>query len=181
MSASLRSIRARARVARGWSTGFYIAGIAALGCGLLVGAIVAAATGTGAGFAIAAVIAAAGVATGGLGLWESRRFRRRARRLEAAISEHRLHALAHRRGGVLRAADVARDLQVMRSEAEELLDHLVDEVRVSMRVTDEGEIEYEFREVERSARPRLRIAVREDASAEESTGSETERDKDANT
>lgn len=144
MSRPLQNIRARARVARGWSLGFYIAGIAALGSGLLVGAIVAAATGSAPGLVVAALIAGAGAATGGVGLWESRRFKRRAERLEGTISEQRLHALAEQHGGVLRVADVARGLRVMGSEAEELLDHMVDEVRVSMEVTDEGEIHYVF-------------------------------------
>jgi hypothetical protein len=46
----------------------------------------------------------------------------------------------------------------MISEAEELLDHLVDEVRVSMRVTDDGEIYYLFRELTRAS-PAVRARV----------------------
>ena len=98
--------------------GFYIAGIAALGAGLLVGGIVAAATGSAAGLTVAAVIAGAGVGTGGLSLWESRRFSRRAARLESTISEQRLFALAEKHGGTLRVLDVARGLGVMSAEAE---------------------------------------------------------------
>jgi hypothetical protein len=141
--------------------GFYIAGIAALGAGLLVGGIVAAATGSAAGFAVAAVIAGGGVATGGLGLWESRRFRERARRFESTISEQRLFALADKHGGTLRVVDVARGLRVMSAEAEALLDSLVDEVRVSMRVTDEGEIHYVFVELADGGAARVRVAVAE--------------------
>jgi hypothetical protein len=126
---------------------------------LLVGGIVAAATGTGAGLAVAAVIAGGGVATGGLSLWESRRFGRRAKRLASRISEQRLLALAEKHGGTLRAIDVANELRVMTSEAEALLDRLVDEVRVSMRVTDEGEIHYLFREIADAAGPRVRVEV----------------------
>ena len=133
--------------------------MAALGAGLLVGGIVAAATGTGAGLAVAAVIAGGGVATGGLSLWESRRFGRRAKRLASRISEQRLLALAEKHGGTLRAIDVANELRVMTSEAEALLDRLVDEVRVSMRVTDEGEIHYLFREIADAAGPRVRVEV----------------------
>jgi hypothetical protein len=169
MARPLRSIQARARVARGWSLGFYIAGIAALGAGLLVGGIVAAATGSAAGLGVAAIIGATGVGTGGLGLWESRRFRRRAERLEHAVSEQRLYTLAETYGGVVRVVDVARDLRLMDSEAEELLDHLVDEVRVSMRVTDDGEIHYVFRELFDEAGPRVRIALGEAALPEETT------------
>ncbi|MBT8450987.1 MAG: hypothetical protein KJO40_03355 [Deltaproteobacteria bacterium] len=133
--------------------------MAALGAGLLVGGIVAAATGTGAGLAVAAVIAGGGVATGGLSLWESRRFGRRAKRLAGRISEQRLLALAEKHGGTLRTIDVANELRVMTSEAEALLDRLVDEVRVSMRVTDEGEIHYVFREIVDVAGPRVRVEV----------------------
>jgi hypothetical protein len=147
--------------------GFYIAGIAALGAGLLVGGIVAAATGSAGGLAVAAVIACAGVATGGLGLWESRRFKQRAERLESTISEQRLFALAEKQGGTLRVADVARGLRVMSTEAEALLDGFVDEVRVSMRVTDEGEIHYVFRELVDSSGPRIRVAVAENEGIEE--------------
>ena len=166
MARGRRSFAARARIARGWSLGFYIAGIAALGSGVLAAGIVAAATGTLAGLAVAAVIGGAGAATGALGLWESRRFARRAEQLEATVSEQRLYALAERHGGVLRAHDVANELSVMRTEAEELLDRLVDEVRVSMQVTDDGEIQYVFREVERSARPKVRVADPEPADHE---------------
>ena len=126
---------------------------------MLVGGIVAAATGTGAGLAVAAVIAGGGVATGGLSLWESRRFGRRAKRLAGRISEQRLLSLAEKHGGTLRAIDVANELRVMTSEAEALLDRLVDEVRVSMRVTDEGEIHYVFREIVDVAGPRVRVEV----------------------
>ena len=167
MGRPLQSIRARARVARGWSLGFYIAGIAALGSGLLVGGIVAAATGSAAGLTVAAIIASAGIATGGVGLWESRRFKRRAERLEQTISEQRLYSLAEQHGGVLRVLDVARGLQVPGEEAEELLDHLVDEVRVSMQVTEEGEIRYVFREFEAARGPRVRVDAAEPHTAEE--------------
>ncbi|MGB5312795.1 MAG: hypothetical protein WBN38_12060, partial [Polyangiales bacterium] len=102
-------------------------------------------------------------------LWESRRFRRRAERLEHAVSEQRLYTLAETYGGVLRVVDVARDLRLIDSEAEELLDHLVDEVRVSMRVTDDGEIHYVFRELFDEAGPRVRIALGEAALPEETT------------
>ena len=128
---------------------------------MLVGGIVAAATGTGAGLAVAAVIAGGGVATGGLSLWESRRFGQRAKRLASTISEQRLFALAQKRGGTLCVIDVANGLHVMSSEAEALLDRLVDEVRVSMRVTDEGEIHYVFREIVEASGPRVRVEVAE--------------------
>ena len=163
MARPRRTIQANARIARGWSLGFYVAGVAALGAGLLVGGIVALASGSGPGLAIAAVIAAGGLGTGGLGLWESQRFRKRAERLERTVSEHRLHQLAAERDGILRVTDVAHALQVPREEAEELLDHLVDEVRVSMQVTDEGDIQYVFREVRRvTASPRVRVAGEEE-------------------
>ena len=174
MARPLRSIQARARIARGWSLGFYIAGIAALGSGLLVGGIVAAATGSAAGLAVAAIIAGAGSGMGGLGLWESRRFRKRAERLEQTVSEQRLYALAEQHGGVLRVADVARGLGVMSADAEELLDHLVDEVRVSMRVTDEGEIHYVFRELGSRRGPRVRVEADQGSAAAESIEVEAE-------
>jgi hypothetical protein len=161
MSPPIRSIQARARFARIWSTGLYVAGIAALGAGLLVGGLVALATGSAGGLTVAAAIAAAGVATGGLGLWESRRFSERAKRLEQTASEQRLFALAAQHGGTLRVVDVALGMHMMSAEAEALLDGLVDEVRVSMQVSDEGEIRYVFRELEEEARPRVRVAVAE--------------------
>lgn len=133
--------------------------MAALGAGLLVGGIVAAATGTGVGLVVAAVIAGGGVATGGLSLWESRRFGQRAKRLAGTISEQRIFALAEKQGGTLRVTDVANGLGVMSSEAEAILDRLVDEVRVSMRVTDEGEIHYVFREIVDASGPRVRVEV----------------------
>jgi hypothetical protein len=167
MDQPLRSIHAKARIARGWSVGFYVAGIAALGAGILVGAIVAAATGSAAGFGVAAAIAAAGVTIGGLGLWESRRFDRRAKRLESTISEHRVFALAEKHGGALRVVDVARGLRIMSAEAEALLDGFVDEVRVSMRVTDEGEIDYVFRELVDPRDLRIRVAAAETERVEE--------------
>lgn len=163
-------------MARGWSLGFYIAGIAALGAGLLVGGIVAAATGSAAGLTVAAIIAGTGIATGGVGLWESRRFRRRAERLEHTISEQRLYSLAEKHGGVLRVIDVARGLRLTSSEAEELLDHRVDEVRVSMRVTDDGEIHYVFRELTTAAGPRVRVAAAEPEPIEEISGTLQEAD-----
>lgn len=162
MSRRSQSIQAKARVARGWSIGFYVAGVAALGAGLLVGGIVAAATGSGAGLVVAAVIAGGGVATGGLSLWESRRFGQRAKRLASTISEQRVFSLAKSRGGTLRVIDVANGLSVMSSEAEALLDQLVDEVRVSMRVTDDGEIHYVFREIVDAPGPRVRVEVAEE-------------------
>ena len=180
MARPLRSIKARARIARGWSLGFYIAGIAALGAGLLVGGIVAAATGSAAGLTVAALIGGAGLGMGGLGLWESRRFRRRAERLEQTVSEQQLYSLADKHGGVLRVVDVARDLGLRTSEAEELLDNLVDEVRVSMRVTDDGEIHYVFRELGGSAGPRVRVAVGEESTVEEPVYVGAEADEDAN-
>jgi hypothetical protein len=180
MARPLRTIQARARIARGWSVGFYIAGVAALGAGLLVGAIVAAATGSAAGLTVAAIIGGTGIAAGGVGLWESRRFRRRAERLEQTVSEQRLYALAERHGGVLRVVDVARELAVASSEAEELLDHLVDEVRVSMRVTDDGEIHYVFRELSGAAAPRVRVAVTEKGGGEEIDAEVTTAEKLAN-
>jgi hypothetical protein len=154
--------------------GFYMAGIAALGAGLLVGGIVAAATGSAAGLTVAAVIAGAGVGTGALSLWESRRFRRRAARLESTISEQRLFALAEKHGGTLQVFDVARGLRVMSAEAEALLDGLVDEVRVSMRVTDEGEIHYVFRELVGAGQPRLRVDVAETESVEGGVAAESD-------
>jgi hypothetical protein len=163
-------------MARGWSLGFYIAGVAAIGSGLLVAGIVAAATGTAAGLTVAAIIGGTGAVTGALGLWESRRFRRRAEQLEAAVSEQRLYALAEHNGGVLRVTDVATGLTVTRSEAEELLDHLVDEVRVSMQVTDDGEIQYVFREITPEQRPRVRVIEMEaeaPVEVEEAAGSPT--------
>lgn len=176
-----RSIHARARIARGWSLGFYIAGIAALGAGLLVGGIVAAATGSPVGLTVAAIIGGAGVGTGALALWESRRFRVRAERLEQSVSEQRLYSLAKKHAGVLRVIDTARGLGLMDSEAEELLDHLVDEVRVSMRVTDEGEIHYVFREIAEKAGPRLRVDLGGSPSVEEAVGVEAEEDEDVKT
>jgi hypothetical protein len=134
-----------------------------LGAGLLVGGIVAAATGSAAGLTVAAIIGGTGVGTGALGLWESRRFRQRAERLEQTVSEQQLYSLAEQHAGVLRVVDVARDLRLMSSEAEELLDHLVDEVRVSMRVTEEGEIHYVFRELANQVGPRVRVALGEEA------------------
>jgi hypothetical protein len=177
MSRTVRSTQANARIARGWSIGFYVAGVAALGTGLLVGGIVAAATGTAAGFAVAAVIAGGGVATCALSLWESRRFSQRARRLESRISEHRLLALAQEHAGIVRVVDVARGLAVTSSEAEALLDGLVDEVRVSMRVTDEGEIHYIFRDLVDAAIPRVRVADVETEAATESVGEGADADK----
>ena len=161
MARPIRSTQANARIARAWSLGFYVVGVAALGAGLLVGGIVAAATGTAAGLGVAAIIGASGVATGGLGLWESRRFRHRAARLERRVSEQRLLLLAAEHQGVLRVVDVARELGITSREAEAMLDPLVDEVRVSMRVTDEGEIHYVFRELGSSGGPRVRMAAPE--------------------
>lgn len=161
-------MQARARIARGWSLGFYITGIAALGSGIVAGAIVAAATATAAGLSVAAIVAATGAGAGGLALWESRRFRKRAEKLEHVVSEQRLHAVAEKHGGVLRVGDVARELRINTVEAEALLDHAVDEVRVSMRVTDEGTIRYVFVDLVDDSSPRVRVEVpeREPVSAE---------------
>ena len=167
-------------MARGWSLGLYIAGIAALGVGVLVGGIVAAATSSTAGLTVAAVIAGAGIATGALGLWESRRFSGRANRLERTVSEHRVFALADENGGVLQVVDVARGLRLMSADAEALLDALVDEVRVSMQVTDDGEIRYVFRELIESRPPRVRVASAPPEPSEESTPA-TESVKDETT
>ncbi len=154
---ALRRVRARARAARGWALGLYIAGIGALGVGLLVGGIVAAAASTPAGFAVAAVIAAAGIGTGALGLWESRRFGRRASVLERTLSEQRLWELAKAHGGALGVIDVAHRFGVPSPEAEAMLDGLVDEIRVSMEVTDQGEVRYVFRDPGERGPPRVRV------------------------
>ncbi len=164
----------KARLARGWSTGFYVAGVAALGAGLLIGGIVAAATGSGAGLAIAAVIAGMGAATGGLGLWESRRFGARAKRLESTVAEQKLFSLAARHGGTLQVLDVAQGLGLKSAEAEALLDALVDEVRVSMQVTDEGEIHYVFRELSAPAGPKVRVELDANAEVEAETAAAAE-------
>lgn len=166
---SIRHMQARSRMARGWSLGLYVAGIAALGGGLLVGGIVAAASSSVAGFVVAATIAGAGLATGALGLWESRRFARRARHLERLASEHRLFALAETRGGILRVVDVARGLRLISPEAEALLDSLVDEVRVSMQVSDDGEIRYVFRELAPGEPTGVRVEVEPLEAMEEAT------------
>lgn len=158
MPRPLRSIQAKARAARGWSLGLYVAGVAALGSGLLVGAIVAAATGSAAGLTVAAIIAGASLATGGLSLWESRRFAGRAAAFNRTLSEQRLFALAETHAGRLRVLDVARGLHLGSAEAEALLDSMVDELRVSMRVTEDGEIQYLFRELQTGDSPRLRVA-----------------------
>ena len=146
--------------------GLYVVGIAALAAGVLVGGIVAAATGSAAGLTVASIIAGAGIATGGLSLWESRRFDRRARRLQQTIAEQRLLTLAQEQGGILRVVDAARALRLGSEEAEALLDGLVDEVRVCMRVTDEGEIHYVFRELPEGGGPRVRIAPAEPETVE---------------
>jgi hypothetical protein len=156
-------------MARGWSLGLYIAGIAALGVGVLVGAIVGAATGSMAGLTVALSIAGLGIATGALGLWESRRFSRRASRLERTVSEHRVLALAEDHGGALQVTDVARALRVRSADAEAILDALVDEVRVSMQVTDDGGIRYVFREITEVGPPRVRVASAPAEPVEEST------------
>lgn len=153
--------------------GFFIAGMAALGAGVLIGGIVAAATRSPVGLGVAAVIAAVGVAIGGLGLWESRRFDRRARRLQSTISERRLLALAEERGGTLRVADVVRELQISSAEAESFLDALVDEIRVSMRVTDDGNIDYVFRELVDSRRLHVRVGAVDAAGVEEGEPAES--------
>lgn len=171
MGRPVRSIHANARIARAWSLGFYIAGVAALAGGALVGGIVALATGSAAGFAVAAVIAGGGLATGGLSLWESKRFGRRAERLHSRISERRVFTLAEQHAGTLRVVDAVRGLGVTSSEAEALLDRLVDEVRVSMRVTDEGEIHYVFRELSDGPSARVRIAVAETDGVEDTVDS----------
>jgi len=137
----------------------YIAGVAALGAGLLIGGIVAAAGDSVAALAVAAAIAGTGLATGALGLWESRRFADRAKRLERIASEHRLFALAETHAGALRVVDVARGLRLVSADAEALLDSLVDEVRVSMEVNDEREIRYVFRELRRDRGARVRVAI----------------------
>jgi hypothetical protein len=152
---------------RGWSLGLYMAGIAALAVGVLVGGIVAAATGSAAGFSVAAVIGGAGIATGALALWESRRLGRRASGLEQTAWEHEIWSLAESNGGALRVIDVARALQLMRPDAEALLDALVDEVRVSMQVNDDGEIRYVFRELEAAGPPRVRVDLAEAVSPAE--------------
>ncbi len=130
----------------------------------------AAATGSAAGLTVAAVIAGAGLATGGLSLWESRRFDRRARQMQRTISEHRLFALAQEQGGTLRVIDVARELRMTSKAAEALLDSLVDEVRVAMQVTDEGEIDYLFRELTLGTEPRVRVALSGADGVEEELG-----------
>jgi uncharacterized membrane protein YccC len=170
MKPALTSLRRKARVARGWSTGLFIAGVAALGAGVLVGGIVALATGSAAGVTVAAIIAGGGVATGGLSLWESRRFDRRAKALERTISEQRLFALAKEQGGALRVVDVARRFRIASKDAEALLDSLVDEVRVSMQVTDDGEIDYVFRELSLGQAPPVRVALSEAEMGEEEEG-----------
>ncbi|MGD8825244.1 MAG: hypothetical protein PVI24_09705 [Myxococcales bacterium] len=162
-----RHMEARARMARGWSLGLYIAGMAALGSGLLIGGIVAAAGSSAAAWVVAAVIGGTGVATGALGLWESRRFAARAKHLQRLASEHRLFALAETRGGTLRVVDVVRGLRLINAEAEALLDSLVDEVRVSMEVNDDGEIRYVFRELLDQERDRVRVRVEPPEPAEE--------------
>jgi len=123
------------------------------------------------------VIAGGGVATGGLSLWESRRFSQRAKRLASRISEQRLFALAEKHGGTLRVIDVSNGLSVMSSEAEALLDGLVDEVRVSMRVTDEGEIHYVFREIVDAPSPRVRVELVEGESVAETEAATTKSKK----
>jgi hypothetical protein len=156
-------------MARGWSLGLYVAGIAALGVGVLVGGIVAAATGSAAGFLVAGIIGGGGLATGALALWESRRLGRRARGLEQTVLEHQVWSLAESTGGTLRVVDAARGLHLTRADAEALLDALVDEVGVSMQVTDEGEIRYVFRELGPEGPPRVRVGVPAATSPEEAT------------
>ena len=92
------------------------------------------------------------------------------------MSEQQLLALAEQQQGVLRVVDVARELRITSNEAEALLDPLVDEVRVSMRVTDEGEIHYVFRELAGSRGPRVRVAASESEPAEESVEQEADAD-----
>ena len=61
--------------------------------------------------------------------------------------------------------------------AEALLDSLVDELRVSMQVTDEGTIDYVFHEVALVSGPRVRVALSEADAVEEEVGMEESQNK----
>ena len=62
------------------------------------------------------------------------------------------------------------EYEIPGEDAEALLDSLVDEVRVSMQVTDEGEIDYVFRELSLGEAPRVRVALSEAQELEQEQG-----------
>jgi hypothetical protein len=136
-----------------------ILGVLAVAGGVVTAAAIAAVTSGATSLLLAGSLGGTGVVLGALALRGALHAGRRARANEAADLELRMIALAESRGGVLTATEVARELGIATVQAENALTDLSDGTRVTGEVTEDGRIEYHFREVAALSRPRVRVAI----------------------
>jgi len=133
-------------------------GAASIAVGILLGAIGAAFAHGFLGWVVAAVLAASGVGLGALLLRLGARARGRALAARREAGERRIVALAERHGGVLTATQLAQELGMGVAAADAALTALADGSRVTVELTDDGLIEYHFRELQHAHLPRVRVA-----------------------
>lgn len=174
---------------RGASLGLRIAGVGAIGVGVIaavaLGLLVPGAT----GLVLAAVLGGGFVTAGVGGLWAGARAGERADKRARATRQLAILNLAEKSGGDLTATEVARGLGVSLQDADDSLTAMADGSRVTVEVDPEGVVHYVFREIasQSAATPRVRIdaslapreAVEEavEAFAEESDSPPQEREE----
>jgi hypothetical protein len=155
----------------------------ALALRILGGLSVAGALLVGAGFAYVAgglgLVLGAGIGVLGVGIG-ALLFRTAGKQTAAADTADRtrrelaLVSLAESRGGVLTVTDVTRAFGIGVAEADAALTAMADGSRVTAEVTEDGRIQYVFRELHALAAPRVRVALDEQMDeAEEALRTET--------
>lgn len=145
--------------------GLRLLGALTLGVGVALAAVSAALLPGALGVAAAVVLGGAGAGLGGLAL----RAGARASAQAPAEREGRILALARRADGVLTVTEVAEKLGMSMTDADAALTAMADGSRVVAELTDDGRVEFVFRELREGtlgdeAAP-LRVRVR-DAEAE---------------
>jgi hypothetical protein len=144
--------------ARGGAVGLRLFGVAAIGGGVLAAALAAAVLPGAVGIVAAVVLGGLGVGLGALGLGAGSRVGRGAEEHARQRREQTIYELARTRQGVLTAPEVARELGVPVAQADEELTRLADGTHVTVEVTTDGRVEYEFRDwVVGPTAPRVRV------------------------
>jgi hypothetical protein len=147
--------------ARGTALGLRALGVASVAGGIIAAGLSLAVLPGGWGWGLALLLGGAGVGVGVLSLWAASRARNRAKGVQREARETATLEAARRHGGVLTATTLARELAIGVDEADRTLTAMADGSRVSVEVTDDGFVEYEFRELRRGERPRVRVEASE--------------------
>lgn len=145
-------------IRRGNAVALRVLGAASIAAAVLLGGSFAYVAGT-VGLVVGIGFGSLGVGAGALLLRAGAKRSAAARANERARRELAILELAERKGGVLRVTDLSRSLGISAGEAEAMLEATVDGSRVTVEVTDDGLLEYVFRELESTAGSRFRVDI----------------------